>query len=67
MRKARPRDSQVLAQGLAAKIGHPPKTLPWTDKLCHFVSFASPAASLVYVANLAKRLGGSRCANKLKR
>jgi hypothetical protein len=24
---------------VADKIGYPPKTLPWTDKFCHFVRF----------------------------
>ena len=32
-------NSQNLARHLADKIGTPPKTLPWTDKFCHFVRF----------------------------
>ncbi|MDB5342638.1 MAG: hypothetical protein JWP89_1015 [Schlesneria sp.] len=45
MRQARHRHSQILAQRLTAKIGHPRKTLPWTDKLCHFVSFETTKGS----------------------
>ncbi|MDB5341687.1 MAG: hypothetical protein JWP89_64 [Schlesneria sp.] len=87
MRLFQNRHSQILPERLTAKIGHPRKTLPWTDKLCHFVSFEAAVAppqsgrqrscimrprlchalSRFPVAHLAKRLGGSPSANKLKR
>ncbi|MDB5345768.1 MAG: hypothetical protein JWP89_4145 [Schlesneria sp.] len=33
------RNSQFLPTHPTDKIGHPPKTLPWTDKFFHFVRF----------------------------
>jgi hypothetical protein len=36
--------SQNPARHLADKIGYPRKTLPWTDKFCHFVMFETPNA-----------------------
>ncbi len=38
-------NSQNLARHLADKIGPPPKTLPWTDKFCHFVMFETGSLS----------------------
>ncbi|MDB5344077.1 MAG: hypothetical protein JWP89_2454 [Schlesneria sp.] len=36
--------SRNPARHLADKIGYPRKTLPWTDKFCHFVRFETPRA-----------------------
>ncbi len=33
------RNTQNLPRHPADKTGYPPKTLPWTDKFCHFVRF----------------------------
>ncbi|MDB5345360.1 MAG: hypothetical protein JWP89_3737 [Schlesneria sp.] len=39
MRHVQHRHSQSPARRRDAKIEDTPKTLPWTDKLCHFVRF----------------------------
>jgi hypothetical protein len=44
MCQSRHPQSQNSARHVADKMGYPPKTLPWTDKFCHFVRFETPSA-----------------------
>jgi hypothetical protein len=52
-----------------AKSGTPLKTLPWTDKFCHFVRFAVEVVSGSPMQRRQPRQesGRSRCANNVKR
>ncbi len=53
----------------AAKSAHPLKTLPWTDKFCHFVRFAAEVVSDGPIPRRQTRLEieRSRGANNVKR
>ena len=49
--------SQGAAQSLDTKIEDTPKTLPWTDKLRHFVRFETTIAILISITRcLCERL-----------
>ncbi|MDB5347764.1 MAG: hypothetical protein JWP89_6141 [Schlesneria sp.] len=63
------RNTQNLPIHLTDKIGHPPKTLPWTDKFCHFVMFAAEVVScgLIQRRQSRQEIGRSPCANNVER